>query len=105
MGQVALLKGTAKIVNRTNNCGGNKKAGLPSLIGRQRQFADAIKTNCYPVPKAPFVISSANQIGGIGRGRSMMNQPADGVNRNALKGMRSQCKNQIGKNAVIKPMW
>ena len=105
MGQVALLKGTAKIVNRTNNCGGNKKAGLPSLIGRQRQFAAAIKTRCYPDPKAPFVISSANQLGGIGRVQSMMKQPADGVNRHRLLNMTSKCKNQFGKNAVIKPMW
>ena len=102
---VAAITSSAKIVNRTNNCGGNKKAGLPSLVGRQRQFADAIKTRCYPHPKAPFVISSANQIGGIGRGRSMMNQPADGVNRHRLLNMRSQCKNQFEKNAVIKPMW
>jgi len=103
MGQVALLKGTAKIVNRTNNCGGNKKAGLPSLVGRQRQFADAIKTNCYPGPNAPFVISSANQLGGIGRSRSMMSQPADGVNRHKLVNMRSKCKNQFGTPAVVKP--
>jgi len=103
MGQVALLKGTAKIVN-IPTCGGNKKAGLPSLIGRQRQFADAIKTNCYPDPNAPFVISSVNQIGGIGRGRSMMLQPADGVNRDVLNRMKSQCQKYSVKSVVVRPM-
>ena len=38
---------TAKIVNRTNNCGGNKKAGLPSLTGYSGRLHRHVKTECH----------------------------------------------------------
>ena len=101
---LARITGSTKIINNTNNCGGNKKAGLPSLIGHQAPYRRWIKTNCYPDPTDPFVISSVNQLGGVGRVQSMMKQPADGVNRNKLRSMQSKCKVH-GKNAVLRPMW
>ena len=90
MGQSSLSRGTAKIVNR-QNCGGNKKAGLPSTIGRGAQpLSNHIKTNTHPRSKV-FFVSSANQIGGIGNVQSMSKSPADGVNMATILRMRLKC--------------
>jgi len=91
MGQSALSRGTAKIANRTNNCGGNKKAGLPSTLGHKPAIARAIASKCFPDPNAPFVISRTNQHGGIGRVQSMMSAPSDGINLAAIKRMQIKC--------------
>ena len=90
---------TAKIVNRTNNCGGNKKAGLPSLTGYSGHLHRHVKTECFPKPSDPFVISSTNTLSGVAR------RISSGVNTHALARMRIKCDAANGKQSVvIKPM-
>lgn len=104
-GHSIVSRSVAKIINRTNNCGGNKKAGLPPLIGQSQPNRNHIKINAFPRNGQKFVISSVNQLGGIGRTSSMVRVPADGVNKSALMRMRFNCNiacNNCG--SVIKPV-
>ncbi len=82
-----------------NNCGGNKKAGLPSLTGYSGHLHRHVKTECYPNPKDPFVISSTNTLSGVAR------RISSGVNTNALNRMRIKCDAANGskQSVVIKP--
>jgi hypothetical protein len=89
MPQSSLTRGSAKIVNRAT-AGGNKKAGLPSLIGRSQPLSNHIKTKAFPRNGQKFVISSVNQMGGIGRVQSMTQAPADGVNKNVIYAMKTK---------------
>jgi hypothetical protein len=85
-------RASQKILNRTNVCGGHKKAGIPSLVGRPVYISDYIKTRCSPNPSNPFPISSTNVLsGGVGRYQNMFKNPADGVNRAKLQKDRQMC--------------
>lgn len=91
-GNSSISRSVSKIVNRTNNCGGNKKAGLPSLVGQSQPNRNYIKINALPRRGQMFVVSSVNQLGGIGRWSSMVKAPADGVNKAAIMKMKKNCK-------------
>ena len=65
-----------------NTFGGSKKSGLGSTVGHNTWAMNAIKIHAPQVaPKnlLHFPLSRANQIGGIGAGKSMSQAPADGV--------------------------
>lgn len=94
--------GSNKLANRTNNCGGNKKAGIPSTIGRPRWIADEIKSRAWPTQ--PFVISKTNVLsGGVGRHQNMFRAPADGVNIAALNANKVKCEASCN-NCSVKVM-
>ena len=85
-------RASSKLLNRTNICGGNKKAGIPSTIGRPRFLVDYITTRTSPSKANPFPISSVNVLsGGVGRHHTMFKNPADGVNAAKLQNDRNLC--------------
>lgn len=89
--------GSNKLENRTNNCGGNKKPGIPSTVGKRRQLVDEIKTRATAMYNAPFIISTTNVLsGGVGKHQSMFRAPADGVNRSSLNMNMKLCKSACG---------
>lgn len=59
-----------------NQGGGNKKQGLPSTIGR---IASIDYTRSFGNNRD--VVFSVNQLGGVGKGRSMFSSSADGVSK------------------------
>ena len=64
-----IIRNISSIVNRTNNCGGNKKAGLaPSVGGRSRFAMKTVKVNA--VNTIPVV-----KCGSGGRGSQWLAQP------------------------------
>jgi len=90
MSSAALTRGTAKIVT-VNQGGGSKKAGIVSTGGRS-QFAMRAISHGHShaasrfIPN-PYPISSANQLGGIGRQADrggMFGSTSDGVNLDIL---------------------
>ena len=66
-----IIRNISSIVNRTNNCGGNKKAGLaPSVGGRSRFAMKTVKVNA--VNTIPVVKCGS---GGRGCPRNFSNNP------------------------------
>lgn len=49
--------------------------------------------------RQPFVLSTVNQIGGIGRHKSAMNIPSDGVNINHINQGANDCRLSIHPNS------
>jgi hypothetical protein len=95
--------GSNRLENRTNNCGGHKKQGIPSTVGKRRQLVDAIKSNAQPT--TPFFISNTNVLsGGVGRYQSMFRAPADGVNVAALNADRARCSAACSCQVTLKVM-
>ena len=89
----ARVSATANINLKT--CGGNSKAGLPSLVGLSPLADRAITGRSYPTPGSKFYISYANVLsGGVGRERAglMFKGVADGVNKNYILNEKKHCK-------------
>ena len=87
------ISSTANINLQT--CGGNKKAGLPSLVGLRPNIDLARRYRSYPSPNSEFYVSYANVLsGGVGRERAglMFRAPADGANRNVIMQQKHTCK-------------
>ena len=61
-----------------NNGGGNKKQGLPSSVGRKEKYDRSYGTN-------RDVVFYMNQLGGIGKNRSMFITGADGLQATTQK--------------------
>ena len=97
------VSGSAKIVTKGNNCGGNKKAGLPRTWGINGQpNYNAIKSRAVPSTTKPFVISQVNQLGGVGRFRNQSVPSADSVNKNYVLSMQKHCKKTLWKTTFFK---
>jgi len=89
--------GSNKLENRTNNCGGNKKPGIPSTVGKRVALVHEIQSRATPLHNAPFIISTTNVLsGGVGKHQSMFRAPADGVNRMSLNMNMKLCKSTCG---------
>mgnify|MGYP001263090217 CR=1 FL=1 len=78
-----------------NNGGGSKKQGLPSSVGRKENYDRSYGTN-------RDVVFYMNQLGGIGKGRSMFSTNSDGVH-NPIKPSETEplFKNSVSANIVI----
>ena len=105
MGQIGNRLGVARMVNRCQG-GGDKKAGLvPTATGQMLSmpFAWRAAMGGLATPgngrgnggNKFFYISTANQIGGIGRHRSMTFIPADSVSKNAIKLGKANCSKSV----------
>jgi len=96
-------RASSKLLNRTNICGGNKKPGNPSTVGKSRQLTDAIQRKAWS--HGPFIISSTNVLsGGVGRHQSMFRAPADSTNMQSIQAQRVLCMKSSGKTVNIMPM-
>ena len=88
----------ASITNQFTG-GGSKKAGIPSTVGRN-QFAYSAMTGkagraAMTIPHwSIFNVSSASQIGGVGRGKSMFALAANsgGVNLDVIELQRARIR-------------
>ena len=65
-----------------NNGGGSKKQGLPPSVGRKENNGKSYGTNRN-------VVFYMNQLGGVGKGKSMFSSNADGVH-NPIKSTESE---------------
>jgi hypothetical protein len=70
---MVLMNGSKKarlqdsVMNRTNTDGGNKKSGIPSLVGRPSNVYSAITNRCFPaVGFFPFAKYGSTVKGTVG---------------------------------------
>tara|TARA_B100001093_G_scaffold472900_1_gene496390 strand:+ start:1619 stop:1933 length:315 start_codon:yes stop_codon:yes gene_type:complete len=85
------------IINRTNNLGGNKKAGLPgSRPASTWHHALGKSGHANGYTKGLFNVSFANQVGGIGNRYAV----ADGINKTLIK-EKLKKYNEKNQNNVI----
>ena len=107
MGQIGNRLGVARMVTRCQG-GGDKKAGLvPTATGQMLSMPFAWRAALGGLATRGngrgnggnqiFKISTVNQLGGIGRMRTMTAPPADGVQINAIKLGVKQCKLTVNR--------
>jgi hypothetical protein len=65
-----------------NQGGGNKLSGLPPSVGGNNYARNAWRQRATGSTKNRGKVFYINQIGGVGRSKSMFGSTADGVNRN-----------------------
>lgn len=113
MGQIGNRLGVSRMITRCQG-GGDKKAGLvPTATGQMLSQPFAWRAALGGLAtkgngranggNKVFKISTVNQLGGIGRYRSMTGQPADGVNRNAIIIGATNCSMSVNKTNWTNP--
>ena len=118
MGQIGNRIGVAKIVSRCQG-GGDKKAGIaPTATGQMlsvpfawRAALGGLANGCSGSGSGRanggsscngnFKISTVNQLGGIGRHRSMYLSNADGAQRGNILANATQCKRNVPQNFLL----
>ena len=119
MGQIGNRLGVSRMVNRPQG-GGDKLAGLaPTATGQMlsmpfawRAAMGGLANGCagggagranggYACGKM-VKISTTNQLGGIGRKRSMTFPPADGVNKKLIKSKVAAMNKMFAMNTGVK---
>ena len=66
---------TRRVNVNGNSGGGNKKQGLVSMTGFGNRTFRHVRTRSIGAPTDRFRICFTNQLGGVGKGRSMFNVP------------------------------
>ena len=130
MGQIGNRLGVARMITRCQG-GGDKKAGLvPTATGQMLSHPFAWRAALGGLASGSggnagvggagrgnggnkvFKISTVNQIGGIGRYRTMTGTPRDGVNRKSILVGANNCSmtvnrtnwnNPPGRNVIVAP--
>ena len=79
---------TRRVNVNANSGGGNKKQGLVATTAFGNRTIRHVKTRCVGHPADRFKICFVNQLGGVGRGRSMFNVPGMYTNVHGAFGPR-----------------
>lgn len=107
MGQIGNRLGVARMITRCQG-GGDKKAGLvPTATGQMLSQPFAWRAALGGLAthgngrgnggNKVFKISTVNQLGGIGRHRTMTGPPADGVQKNAILAGARNCRMTVNR--------